>query len=268
MNRLLLQGTDRCLFPGSEIFAGSLNRPRIFLGGPVSLVWTVVLLIILSGILLGGLTIVAVAPAVPAQGPLPACIRLALIPVLALALLLVLPLALWSVLLLALPLALWSVLSLALGLVPSCSLLVAPAATATPGAPTAAVFFSAGVVTRGLGTFATTLGGTTRRTARTTPATALAFAQVVGLVVFVVHPVIPAAALGTRSFPSDQNLGGPASDESHETRLGLLDYLDFHFVPASPHLEQCFGNGSFHRLALYFNFVTHAVALPPLVGAV
>jgi len=61
----------------------------------------------------------------------------------------------------------------------------------------------------------------------------------VGLVILIVDTVVPAgSAAPTRAFFPDQDLGGTAAQKAHETRFGFFENLDFHFVPAGPHLKQ------------------------------
>jgi hypothetical protein len=67
----------------------------------------------------------------------------------------------------------------------------------------------------------------------------VAFTKVVGLVVIIVDTVVPAgSAASTRAFFPDQDPGGASTQKAHETRLGFFENLDFHFVPAGPHLKQ------------------------------
>jgi hypothetical protein len=62
-----------------------------------------------------------------------------------------------------------------------------------------------------------------------------------GLVITIVYPMIlAAAAAAARTLFPNQNPGGPAAQEPHEAGFGLLENLDFHFVPAGSHLEQGF----------------------------
>jgi hypothetical protein len=60
-----------------------------------------------------------------------------------------------------------------------------------------------------------------------------------GLIIVIVDAVVPAgSATSARAFFPDQDPGGAATQKAHETRFGLFENLDFHFVPAGPHLKQ------------------------------
>jgi hypothetical protein len=83
----------------------------------------------------------------------------------------------------------------------------------------------------------------------TTATAATTATEVMGLVVAIILAVVLAAALATRTFFADQDLGWPAAQKAHETRLGLFENLDFDFVPARSKLEQGLGHGSLNGLA-------------------